>query len=65
MKEYKTTIESYGTQGKRPGGDYEDAWADDPIPPDDAERGSVHRNWRLAGMTAADGILFFAWERDK
>jgi hypothetical protein len=57
-REYCTTIGEYRTAGHYIGDDEpRDARADDPQAPE-------ADGWRLVGIAAADGLIFYAWERD-
>ncbi len=54
--EYATTVGEYRTAG-RYDSDYRDARADNPALPEGD-------GWRFVGAAAADGVLFWFWERD-
>ncbi len=56
--EFKTTVDSYGTAGRRIGGDYSDEYASDPIVPEGD-------GWQMCGMAAADGLVMWSWTRPK
>lgn len=58
MAEHKTTIGTYETSGHRIGeSEPHGESADDPDCPGDG--------WKLVGAAAADGLLFWFWERQE